>query len=133
MVMALQRQKNVKKVVEAVRKDPGVLALLFYGSAARGENILTSDLDFSLVLPPGRHTALDLSRKKLEYASMFPGHISIFQQLPLYIRQRVLREGKILFCRDADTLYEVAFATIREFADFEPTYLEYLKEVANAG
>jgi len=131
--MVLQRQKNVKKVIEAVRKDPHVLALLLYGSAARGENFLASDLDFSLVLVPGTHTAFDLSRKKLEYAAMFPVHISIFQQLPLYVRQRVLREGKVLFCRDTDALYEVAFTTIREFADFEPTYLEYLKEVADAG
>ena len=60
-------------------------------------------------------------------------HISIFQQLPLYIRKRVLREGEIFFCRDDDALYEVAFKTIRELADFEPTYLEYLKEVAHAG
>lgn len=119
--------------MEAVQKDPDVLALFLYGSAAREENIPTSDLDFSLVLVPGMHTALDLSRKKLEYAAMFPVHISIFQQLPLYVRQRILREGKVLFCRDTDALYEEAFTTIREFADFEPTYFEYLKEVANAG
>ena len=30
-------------------------------------------------------------------------------------------------------LYEVAFVTIREFADFEHIYLDYLNEVADAG
>ena len=116
----------------AARKDPNVLALLLYGSAARGENCPASDMDLCLVLTLRVRSALALSQKKLEYTARFPFYISIFQQLPLYVRPRVLREGKVLYCRDTDTLYEVAFATIREFGDFEHIYLDYLKDVADA-
>jgi len=131
--MILKGHKRVRKIIEAVEKDSDVLALLLYGSAARADNSSVSDIDLCVVLVPGARTALDLSRKKLEYAANFSTHLSIFQQIPIYVRQRVLREGKVLFCRDTDALYEVAFATIRELADFDPIYQEYLKEVANSG
>ena len=131
--MDAKKRKIVREVIEAVRTDAGVLALILYGSAARRENSSTSDIDLCLVLTMGEHPALDVSGKKLEYSGRFPVHISIFQQLPLYVRQRVLREGKVLFCRDSDALYELAFITVREFEDFVPIYLDYLKEVADAG
>jgi hypothetical protein len=131
--MELKIRKSVREIVEALNEDEDILAAILFGSAARGENSATSDLDLSLVLMPNSYSALDLSEKKLKYASRFTVHISIFEQMPLYIRKRVLQEGKILFCRDEDALYEVAFKTIRELVHFEPTYLEYLKEVAHAG
>ena len=129
--MDLKNQRNVKRIIDAVRKDPDVMALLLFGSVARGESSVVSDIDLCLVLVPGARSVLDLSQKKLEFASNFSAHISIFQQMPVYVRQRVLREGKVLFCKDTDALYEVAFVTIREAADFDPIYQGYLKEVAN--
>ena len=128
-----KKSKGIREVVTEARKDPDVLAVLLYGSTARGENSATSDIDLCLVLTPRVHSGLEISHKKLEFAARFPSHVSIFQQLPLYVRQRVLRDGKVLYCRDNNMLYEVAFVTIREFADFEHIYLDYLKEVANAG
>ncbi len=126
----MEKGKRLKAVIKEFEKDPEVLALILYGSGARDENTSISDIDLCVVLIPRVRSALDLSRKKLEYASNFREHMSIFQQLPLYIRQRVLKEGKILFSRDTDTLYEVAFASIRELFHFEPMYREYLRGVA---
>lgn len=54
-------------------------------------------------------------------------------QLPLYIRVRVLKEGGILFVRDENQLYELAFRTAQAFEDFKHIYYGYLKEVALAG
>jgi len=42
----------------------------------------------------------------------------------------VLKEGRVLFCRDEDALYEAAFVTIRAFEPFKRTYRAYLEEVA---
>jgi hypothetical protein len=58
-------------------------------------------------------------------------HVS--RQFPLYVRRRVLREGPVLFVRDEDLLYEVAFQTAQAFEDFKPTYHRYLEQVAHAG
>ncbi len=56
--------------------------------------------------------------------------VSIFQQLPIYVRQRVLQEAEPLLVKDHDQLDEIAFQTIREFERFEPHYREYLEAVA---
>ena len=131
--MDLERRKIVGKVVRAARGAEKILAVILFGSSARGENSSASDLDLCLVLVPNSYSGLELSKIKLRYASQFPVHMSIFQQLPLYIQKRVLQEGKILLCRDDDTLYDVAFKTIREYSHFAPAYREYLREVAHAG
>jgi len=131
--MAVERREILREVVRAAREAEEILAVILFGSAARGEKSSTSDLDLCLVLMPKPYSALELSEIKLEYASRFPVHMSVFQQLPLYIRKRVLQEGKILFCREDDVLYDVAFETIRDYAQFEPAYRGYLKEVAHGG
>jgi predicted nucleotidyltransferase len=131
--MDLERRKLVGEVVTEAREGEDILAVILFGSYARGENSSTSDLDLCLVLLPKSYSALEISKIKLRYASQFAVHMSIFQQLPLYIRKRVLQEGEILFSRDDDVLYEVAFETIREYSHFEPAYREYLKEVAHGG
>jgi hypothetical protein len=58
---------------------------------------------------------------------------SFFQALPLYIRHRVLKEGQVLFVRDEDLLYEVAFRMVQAFEDFKPIYYRYLEQIAHVG
>jgi len=79
----------------------------------------------------GCYNPAELSQKKLEYLKLFDMDIQVFQQLPLYNRTRIIKEGKILFCANEDELYEIVFSTIREFGDFEHIYRHYLREVAN--
>ena len=120
-------------LVEKARHDQDALAVIVFASHARGDAGPASDLDICLVLQPKDYSNLKLSRKRLEYlkVSSIPGlDIHIYQQLPLYIRKRILKEGEILFCRDEEALYELAFRTVQEFEDFRHTYHSYLQEVA---
>lgn len=117
-------------LVEAVRADHDVLAVVLFGSHARGEENPASDTDICLVLKAGCHIDLELSRKRLQYLKSCEFDIQIFQQLPVYIRRRVLKEGKILFCRDETALYDLAFRTAQQFEDFRHIYEGYLEGVA---
>ena len=120
-------------LVRKARQDQDMLAVIVFGSCARGDDGPTSDLDICLVLQPKDYTDLKLSRKRLEYLKFvsIPGlDIHVYQQLPLYIRKRILKEGEILFCRDEEVLYELAFRTVQEFEDFKHIYYSYLEEVA---
>jgi len=83
--------------------------------------------------PKPRLIKAALSRKKLAYVQYGDLDVQVFQQLPLYIRRRVLKEGKGLFVRDMDALYQLAFRTAQAFEDFKPIYYTYLAEVARAG
>jgi len=128
----MDRERHVARLLQRAGDDADVLAVMLYGSAARGEASATSDVDLCLVLAPARCTAAQMSAKRLEYLQDVDLDVQVFQQLPLYIRQRVLRDGRVLFVRDEDQLYEVAFRTIQAFDDFRPRYEAYLNEASRA-
>ncbi|MGC8895922.1 MAG: nucleotidyltransferase domain-containing protein [Candidatus Bathyarchaeia archaeon] len=124
--------KEFKKLIEKTEKDRDALAVVLFGSYVRKESF--SDVDVCIVLKPKRFTHLYLSSKRLRYSIAFPNlDIQIFQQLPLPIKMRILKEGKVIFCKDEDALYDLAFSTIREFELFKPRYLSYLEGVLHAG
>ena len=127
------RSDGEKRLLQKVEADGRVLALILFGSAARAEETPGSDVDYCLVLLPGKYKPVELSRIKLEYLSQFEADIHVLQQLPMYIRKGVLRDGKVVFCRDMDALYDVAFTFIREHADYEHIYRDYLGELSRAG
>jgi len=124
-------KNHVKRIVEKVAKDPEILALFLYGSCARKEEYSQSDVDLCLVLTPAFYEPKALSEIKIEYLKSFNLDIQVFQQLPIYIKKRVIKEGKVLHCKDDDALYDLCFAVIREFSDFEHIYRDYLAEVAD--
>jgi predicted nucleotidyltransferase len=118
--------KVLDNLVSKAKRDGEILAVMTFGSYARGER--HRDIDVCLVLKKEAENG-DMSRKRLAYVSGSGLDVHVFQQIPLYIRVRVLREGKVLFCRNLDALYDVAGQTVREFAYFEPAYRGYLEAV----
>ena len=123
---------SIAKIVARARGDADVVAVFLFGSRARGESTAGSDTDICLMLRPGKYEPSDLLSKRLGYLKEGEADVSMFSQLPLYIRHRVLREGKVLFSRDEDLLYEIAFRTAQAFEDFKHIYYGYLEEVAGA-
>lgn len=119
------------RLVNLVKQDADILAVILFGSAARNQTHKNSDVDVCFVMDKDTYSSMEPFKKRLSYLKSFDTDIQILQQLPLYIKIRVIREGKILFCRDEDKLYEIVFRTISEFADFEHIYRDYLKEVAS--
>jgi predicted nucleotidyltransferase len=125
-------QPQIARLLEQAAHDADVLAVVMYGSAARGEVCATSDVDICLLLTPERRTAAQMSAKRLQYLAEVDLDVQVFQQLPLYIRQRVLKDGRVLFVRDEDRLYDLAFRTVQAFEDFRPRYQAYLSEMLRA-
>lgn len=127
-----EREKaEMKRLVEAAKLDDAVLAVILFGSFARGEP--ARDVDVCLILNPEKLDVIDVAKKSLEYTTKFDLDIHIYQKLPPYIQIRVLREGKIELVKDEDALYDIAIKTSRLFDDFRPRYLEYLGVVAQHG
>jgi predicted nucleotidyltransferase len=122
-------KQQVELLLKEAQQDSDVLAVMLFGSVARGESSAQSDVDICLVLYPKRWQLEELARKRWKYLR-FDLDIKIFQQLPLYVRRRVLREGVILLVKDEDQLYELAFRTAKEFEDFKHIYRDYLEAIA---
>jgi len=114
-----------EKILKKAKQDKEVIAVLLFGSMARGEE--NRDIDICLVLNK-KYPNLKISKKKVEYSGLGLD-ISIFQQLPVYIRIRVLKEGKILLNKNEPLIYDIAFSTIKEFGFYKKIYDLYLKEV----
>lgn len=130
MAITPDAKPTVERLILCAKDDPEVLAVILFGSAARGEETPASDVDICLVLRPGEYASGALARKLLGYAAEFPVDVQIFQRLPIYLRTRVLEDGEVLFSKDDSTLYDLAFEAVRQFEDFKPIYNVYLEEVA---
>jgi predicted nucleotidyltransferase len=126
-------EKSLERLLNCARHDEEVLAVILFGSQARGEATSASDVDVCLVLRGGRYDALYLSRKKLQYLKLGDLCVHVYQQIPIYIRRRVLKEGRVLFVRDEEALYEIAFRTAQAFEDFRHRYYIYLEQSAHVG
>lgn len=117
----------LKKLVSKAEKDRDVLAVVIYGSYARGEKY--GDIDVCLVLDPQVHA--NAFEKRLGYSGHRNIDVNIFQALPLYIQKRILQEGIVALCKDEDALYDIAIKAVKEFELFKPKYELYLEGVAN--
>ncbi len=118
------------RLVSKAKNDPGVLAVLLFGSCARGEATPGSDVDVCLVLGPHPVTRFEASTKRLDYLAETDLDLTVFQLLPLAIRSRILKEGRILFVQDEDALYALAAHTAKAFEDFRHIHRQYLDEVS---
>lgn len=127
-----RRSQKLEALLRRARQDPDVLAVVLFGSAARGEEGPASDVDVCLILDV--HAAADpelaASRKRLAYLADFELDIHVFRQLPLYVRHRVVREGRVLYARDEEALYSLAIRTMKAFRHFRRIYHQYLEQVA---
>ena len=117
-----------KKIKDEIKKDKNILAVALFGSYARGERF--RDIDIALFLNK-KLSNIEMSRIKLKYSSLFSSKfdVKVFQQLPVYIRIQILKESKVLLCKDYDSLYGTAFLTIKEFDSYKKIYDMYLENV----
>lgn len=125
----MENDKQINKIIERVKKDKKIIAVALYGSSLKGKG---RDIDICLFLDK-KYSNLEISRIRLDFLKIVNNEIDIqiFQQLPVYIRIRIISEGKILFCGNSDLLYKIAFETIREFGFYKKIYDTYLEKVKN--
>lgn len=128
----MNHERQLERLLDQARGDPEVLAVILFGSRARGEAGPTSDVDVCIVLAPGAVERGSLPRKRLSYTSRVDLDVQLFELLPVYVRRRVLQEGRPLFVRDEDALYDVAFRSARAFEAFKPIYRFCLEEISRA-
>ena len=74
------------KLIEKAKKDKNIIAVALYGSSLQGKG---RDIDICLFLDK-KYPNLFMSKKRLKFLSSFNYDIHIFQQLPIYIRKRIV-------------------------------------------
>jgi uncharacterized protein YutE (UPF0331/DUF86 family)/predicted nucleotidyltransferase len=115
------RAPEVRRLLERAREDGAILALLLFGSRARGEATSASDIDLRIVLHPERDTAEERVRVRLASLPSEKMDIRLFPQLPLNIRKRVLKEGVVLFAVTSMSFTNWPTARSKRPPTFAPT------------
>ena len=103
--------------MEELRTNDNVIALILFRSVARGEAREYSDIDLTIItrtgiFKPEEHYLLIYGSRKVD--------VSLFFALPITIRFRVIREGKVLFCKDPLQLHRTKVKTVQEYLDIAP-------------
>ena len=106
---------------ELCTKD-SVVAIILFGSVARGRARPVSDIDLCLLTKTGTPESEQIDLISYGTAKI---DISLFSGLPLPIRFRVIKEGIVLFCRDPLALHRTRTATVREYLDTAPLIRKY--------
>jgi uncharacterized protein len=112
------------KLRSVLEKDERMDCAWLFGSAARGEAGPLSDFDIAVLLdaaiPP--EARMDIAAALIEELERRCGRVDLvlLDEASPALRHRVLREGLLLFERDARR--RVAFETraIQEYLDFQP-------------
>lgn len=112
-------------IVSKAQKDPEILAVVLYGSYVRNESY--RDIDICLIGHP--NSKFEPVQKRLKYLSVLPDifDIQVFQNLPLYIRSRIIKEGKVLLNKDFDLLFDLYESTIKDYGLMLPHLNSYLE------
>lgn len=118
--------KRFSTLLSVTAADDAVLAVVVFGSYNRGEPY--NDVDVALVLDPRVNVNLvDVMKRYNPFLDEFDLHV--FQDLPLYVRASVMKEGTILQEKDKDTLFDVFWNTIKDWNLFRPHYETFLDAV----
>jgi len=106
--------EEIQKVIKELSKFKCVSCIFLFGSQANGKARKDSDTDIAVLTK-------DCSEKDIARIRGYSSEkvdISIFSKLPLIIQFRVLKEGKILFCKDEKQLYDTKVYVFKRYLDF---------------
>ena len=118
MLNNLKPQTKVMiELIKKLDKKHKVKFVVLYGSYARKRASKLSDIDIAIYYDGNKKERFRFRIKLLgELSNRFDIHI--FQDLPLYIRNEIVEEGKILYKGDSEVLYREFIKVIREYEDF---------------
>ncbi len=120
-------KQAIDSLVSQSKKTKGVVAVVLFGSYAKNRETPISDIDLCVI-----DSVISKKDKDNLYAkSTDKVQVSIFSDLPVAVKFRALKEGKVLFVADKKKLDSIKADTLMEFMDFRHILDYYYKKVYN--
>lgn len=123
--MVKEYQNQLNYITKGLKKLPFVSAIILFGSQINGNATKDSDIDIAIITKnlteKQKSQILGFSNEKFD--------ISIFNKLPILIQFRIIRDGKILYCKDKKLLHEITYNVIRKYLDFSVFINNFYKRV----
>ncbi len=119
--------KNLLEEIQNLDLYSQIEFIVLYGSALSNSYLKDSDIDICIYLS-NKKNRKEFVEFRLELLKKIEENfdIQIFQLLPIYVQIEVLK-GEILYVKDLDKMYEIAYNTIEEYEDFYPLFKDYIE------
>lgn len=114
---------DIENIVGEVKKIKGVLAVYVFGSYVKDKMSDLSDVDICIVGEVALKNKTNILLGK--FPEMFD--VSFFDELPIWIKMRVFRDGKCIFVKDKNALNLIKLLTLKEYLDFKPFIDDVIK------
>lgn len=103
----MAKKESVEKDFSFLFNKKEVLAILLYGSVAKGEETPRSDVDICIIAPACKDKAY-LLREVFKNIDVFSKKydVRIFEELPLYLQIQVIQQHEVIYAKDVYELYE---------------------------
>ena len=107
-------EEKLNFILNKLKSLKYVYGIYLFGSQVNGRARKDSDIDIAVIIDnPTRKKELEV----IGYGNDF-FDISAFSRLPLNIQFRVIKEGKLLFCRDKGKLNLIKVEVLKRYLDF---------------
>jgi hypothetical protein len=95
-------EEEIDKIVKDLKRYPEVMAIILFGSHARGKAKPISDIDIAVITKDSNKSLETEKSLEAEISSFSSNILDVvpFFRLPLYIQFEVFKYGKTLFVRD---------------------------------
>lgn len=118
-------KKILAELVNKIRENKNVIAVILFGSYAKRRATPISDTDVCIVSKKLK----EVEKAKIEALGNEKIRIVFFDELPLPIKFRIFKEGKFLYLKDERFVNSLKAETISIFLDFKPILDVYFKKV----
>ena len=105
---------TIKHLLLEAKNNPSILAIVLFGSKARGDAGPLSDTDLCIIAP----TIKQKDKLNILAYSSDKVDITFFEDLPLNIKVRVIQEGKTFLNKNKRLLDDLFWHTLKEYIDF---------------
>lgn len=122
-------EEKLKKILEELKKFKFVKAIVLFGSKARKKATLISDFDIC-VIDDEKYPKKE--RRKVYFYSEKPFDISLFSDLPLYIKFEVLK-GKVLWLKSIKDFINIREETTLSYLDQKWIWEDFFRERKEIG
>jgi predicted nucleotidyltransferase len=123
--MKRNQSSLINNTINKLSKIKEIYAIFLFGSQINGRQREDSDIDIAVL------TDKLTEKKELEIRGNSSELIDIvlFNKMPLIIQNRILSEGKILYCKNKDKLIRTKADTIKRYLDFSVFANRYFRSV----
>ncbi len=138
-LLPTQREAVLGTLRERLLQDKVIAFAYVHGSFLANQPF--HDVDLAVYLSPEAALGLsyeiklevELEQVLRESGYSFPVDVRLLNQASLAFRYRVIRDGRLLFCRDETLRVDFEVRTFSQYFDFAPFHRDYLQGVLGLG